>query len=142
MIKKVQNIFYVVGAVILGFITFTMYQQHTPIPIFVPEITMEELDTRAAAAKQTEERVAANTRARKLVACSVDDDCIIVDKDPCGCVRGPQGVMAINVEQVGDFASQTNAVTVNCPDREPSTEAQCSPQARPVCRERVCTIVY
>ena len=103
MMKKVQNIFYVVGAVILGFITFTMYQQRTPIPIFVPEITMEELDTRAAAAKQTEERVAANTRARKLVACSVDDDCIIVDKDPCGCLVGSAGVTSINVNHVLDF---------------------------------------
>ena len=142
MKQKIQNILCVVGAVCIAFLSYTIYQQHTAIPIFVPEISAEELDAREAAAQQDAARAAAATRARKLVACSTDDDCVIVDKDPCGCLSGPKGVIAINVEQMESFSNRNSALTTACPDREPSTEGPCSPQARPVCRERMCTIVY
>ena len=92
----------------------------------------------------------AEERARRLAkkraanyACQADSDCIIVDKDPCGCLVGPQGATAINAAYTLDFNKlQSNLVAKACPEGEPSVERECSPSAQPVCLENVCRIAY
>ena len=92
----------------------------------------------------------AEERARRLAkkraanyACQADSDCIIVDKDPCGCLVGPEGVTAINASRSLEFSqSLGNVMAKACPDGAPSTEKECSPTARAVCRNKVCKIVY
>lgn len=140
--KKLKNYLCVLGAGLVCLIGLGVYQNRTPIAVHIPEISTQELDARAEVAQQVATRSAAASWARKLVACSADEDCVIVDKDPCGCIAGPKGVMAINVDQLVSFNERQNALTEGCPDNPPSTKAECSPTARPVCRKQTCTIVY
>lgn len=123
------------------------------IPVFflrggVIETDMPQLDAKllAEAAEQNQKNVQrTNTqrRARKMVSCQTDDDCIIVDKDPCGCLVGPQGVTAINAAYTLDFNKlQEDLVAKACPEGEPSQIKECSPSAYAVCRAHVCRIQY
>jgi adenine-specific DNA glycosylase len=86
---------------------------------------------------------AAKKVARRMYRCETDEDCVIVDKDPCGCWVGPSGVTAINVAYILDFNKMTQkSLAKTCPDTEPSVDKECSPSARAVCKEKVCRIVY
>ncbi len=142
MKNKIQSLLYVVAAVVVFVISYGIYQQRTPINVPMAEINSADWEAQKAAAEQSTARAASLSRARKLVACETDEDCVIVDKDPCGCVVGPQGVTAINVGQIEEFNKNLSQITQSCPDNAPSTQAQCSPTAQAVCRERACTIIY
>ena len=123
------------------------------IPVFLSkdnpiEVTMPYLDKAQMAAKEAQQKKAAEESAsqakmRRMISCTVNEDCIIVDKDPCGCLVGPQGVTAINAAYTLDFNKmQSNLVAKACPEGLPSTERECSPSAQAVCRENVCKIAY
>ena len=120
------------------------------IPTDMPALTREDImankqDYEKQEAKQEEQersRRAAKARAA-YSACTADEDCIIVDKDPCGCLVGPKGVTAINMARSLEFTkAQGNVMAKACPDGEPSQERECSPNARAVCRQKMCKIVY
>ena len=103
-----------------------LYSKDMPIEVNVPALNSKEMDVKA----EEQHREA-------------DEDCIIVDKDPCGCLVGPSGVTAINAEYTLDFNKmQSNLVAKACPDRAPSTERECSPDAQAVCVENVCKIRF
>lgn len=116
------------------------------IPTDMPALSREDV----AANKQNYEKQEAQERARRAAkarsvnfACTADEDCIIVDKDPCGCLVGPKGVVAINASRSLEFTkSLGNVLAKACPDGEPSQEKECSPNARAVCRNKTCKIVY
>ena len=123
------------------------------IPVFLSkdnpiEVTMPYLDKAQMAAKEVQQKKAAEESAaqakmRRMISCTVNEDCIIVDKDPCGCLVGPQGVTAINAAYTLDFNKmQSNLVAKACPEGAPSTERECSPSAQAVCMENVCKIAY
>ena len=98
----------------------------------------EEQRQHAAAARK---RAEMEVRVRQ---CTADEQCIIVDRDPCGCLKGPEGVTAINSSMTLEFSqlvqAETSGSTV-CPSVG-STEKECSATARAVCRQNACTIVY
>ena len=93
-----------------------------------------------AAAEKEAQRQA---RARRVYSCKADEDCIIVDKDPCGCAIGPKGVVAINVNYLTDFnaLNSQKMVTKSCSEVL-SREKECSPSARAVCKAHTCKITY
>ncbi|MBP5403907.1 MAG: hypothetical protein J6Y17_02320 [Elusimicrobiaceae bacterium] len=114
-----------------------------PIPVDVVRLDMQELAAQKEAVAKAEKQARSQARVRRVYSCSVDEDCIIVEKDPCGCTIGPSGVTAINVNHILDFNSMNNqkSVTKTCPEQV-SKERECSPSARPVCKAKRCSISY
>lgn len=114
-----------------------------PIQVDIPRLDAQELTAQKEASEKAEQAAARRARINRVYACSADEDCIIVDKDPCGCAAGPKGVVAINVNFITEFdkLNQTGLITKACPD-EVSTQQECSPAARAVCRARSCKITY
>ena len=115
-------------------VNFPVVNQDTLGPLEPPSQQVSAQSSKAAALK---------AKMRKIHSCENDEDCIIVDKDPCGCLVGPAGVTAINALYTLDFDKlQTHTFTETCPDAEPSTEQECSASAHAVCQANVCKIVY
>lgn len=143
MKSKVRNVLTLLFAVSL-LVLLPIFLLHVkPIEVTIPEITRAEVV--AQEEKQQKEAHATAMRAwtRRLYACEVDEDCIIVDKDPCGCLIGPSGVTAINAEKTLEFNQRfQSTITKACPDEQPSTEKECSESARAVCQSGTCRIVY
>ena len=114
-----------------------------PITVSVPLLDAAQMEAKEAQEQKAAEQAAAQAKRRRLYSCTVDEDCIIVDKDPCGCLVGPQGVTAINAAYTLDFnKQQSNLITKACPEGEPSMEKECSPTAQAVCEQNYCTIIY
>lgn len=114
-----------------------------PIEVSVPVLDLAQLEAKEAKQQQAAVESAEQAKMRRMVSCTVNEDCIIVDKDPCGCLVGPQGVTAINAAYTLDFNKlQSNLVAKACPEGAPSAERECSPSAQPVCLENVCRIAY
>lgn len=114
-----------------------------PIEVTVPTLTLSEVTQQEEEQQKAAAVSAKKAKVRRVFRCQTDEDCIIVDKDPCGCLVGPEGVTAINAAYTLDFnRMQSQALTKACPDRAPSQVRECSPSAQAVCRENVCKIVY
>ena len=118
-------------------------EKDTPIEVSVPVLNEAQLAAKEAREQKAAQASAAQAAMRRMVSCSVNEDCIIVDKDPCGCLVGPEGVTAINAAYTLDFNKfQSGSVTKACPEGAPSTERECSPSAQAVCQDNVCRISY
>ena len=130
----------------------------TPILVTVPPVSMEavavskqradaEDEEKAEQEKEAAERAAQEAKYKALVkqvySCKSDDECIIVDKDPCGCNIGPKGITAINVNAVSVFnlLNKQNTGMKVCPETL-STANECSARAYPACRAGSCKILY
>lgn len=114
-----------------------------PIEVTMPSISKQEMEKKAEQEKQAAKAASVKAKTRRMYSCQVNEDCIIVDKDPCGCLVGPSGVVAINASYTLDFnRTQASQVTKACPDTEPSQERECSATAEAVCLKNVCKIVY
>ena len=120
-----------------------LYSKDQPIEVNVPALNSKEMDVKAEEQHREAAAAAVKAQVRRMYRCQTDEDCIIVAKDPCGCLVGPSGVTAINAEYTLDFNKmQSNLVAKACPDRAPSTERECSPDAQAVCVENVCKIRF
>lgn len=114
-----------------------------PIEVSMPVLTEQQASAQEEAQQKAAQVSAKKAKVRRVFGCQTDDDCIIVDKDPCGCLIGPEGVTAINASYTLEFNKmQSNVLAKACPDRAPSREKECSPLARAVCRENACQIDY
>lgn len=131
--------FALAGFIALG--TFVIYQNGKPLEVDLPVLAAQPPAQEGSGKEQTPE-AALRARQKRWASCKADDDCIIVEKDPCGCVAGPTGVTAINVNYALEFDKHNQNKTVSCPEQEPSQEGPCSPEAQPVCQNKVCTIVF
>lgn len=121
-----------------------LYSQDTPIQVTVPHLNLQELEAQEKQQQEEEARALDAMRRYRITSCKHNDDCIIVDQDPCGCLVGPQGVTAINAFYTPDFdllQSKRNS-TKACPDKAPSKVRECSPTARAVCVKNKCKIAY
>ncbi len=143
MNKKIKNIFFAIcaGAIILAIPVLLAH--HAPTQVDLVRLDAQEIAAQKEAAAQAEKQAARQARAARVYACSKDEDCIIVDKDPCGCSVGPKGVVAINVNYIVDFNAMNNqkTVTTTCSEKL-SQEKECSPSAHAVCKARHCKIEY
>lgn len=143
MKDKLKSVLWLVCAVCVLASIPVFLSKDNPIEADVPTLTLEEVTQQEEAQQKTAQASAKKAKVRRVFRCQADEDCIIVDKDPCGCLVGPEGVTAINAEYTLDFnRMQSQALTKACPDREPSHERECSPSAEAVCQENVCKIVY
>lgn len=116
---------------------------NSPISVDIPQLSVEEMAAQKAAAAKAEHDAARKARLHRIHSCTEDSDCLIVDKDPCGCYVGPKGVTAINVNYITDFDALNSSKMgmKSCPSTL-STAAECSPSARAVCKARTCAISY
>jgi len=114
-----------------------------PIEVNMSFVRLQDVQKQEQQQQKAAQVTAKKNRVRRILHCQTDEDCIIVDKDPCGCLAGPEGVTAINAEYTLDFDKMhASLMTKACPDGEPSREKECSPDARAVCQENMCKIVY
>lgn len=120
-----------------------LYSKDSPIQVTVPHLNLQELEEQEKQQKAEQARALDALRRQRVNSCKRSDDCIIVDKDPCGCLVGPQGVTAINAFYTADFdLLQSRTVTKACPDKAPSKVRECSATARAACVKGKCKIVY
>ena len=151
MNPKIKGIFLLVCAVFVLALAASFFTRSNPIEVQIPLVTRQMIDENQAAIKSAEAKrqnaAAERKRAeleKRLYQCQNDNECIIVDKDPCGCLKGPEGVTAINSAMSLEFSrfmqGQSSVASV-CPSVA-STERECSASARPVCQQNVCKIVY
>jgi len=145
MKKHIKNIVYACLSVFVIFLIPLFLSKGKPLPADIPVVDIQSMlqqkEQEEKEAKVAAERAAAREAVLRAFQCEVDEDCIIVSRDPCGCLIGPQGVTAVNAASALVFTSQ-EPQTKACPETAPSTEAQCSPTAQAVCWKNKCTIVY
>ena len=145
MNHKVRDLFLLVCSGLVLVALPILMTQLSPIQVDLPTIAKEEVEETENTQQRQQQSKAAAARARlqKISRCETDEDCIIVDKDPCGCLSGPSGVTAINALYTLEFDKiQSRSMTKTCPDAEPSTEKECSDTAQAVCRANMCKIIY
>ena len=137
-----------VGVVLL---TLVFFFRPEPIPVSITPVTTQMIAANEIKMQEEEKRQQAQQAARqradlehRLYRCQSNAECIIVDKDPCGCLRGPQGVTAINSNFSLEFSrlmQERYSNTQVCPSVA-STEEACAPTARAVCQANLCKIIY
>ena len=142
MNKLIKNVVLITAVVVVVFLIPLFLMRDAPIQVDIPHLDAQQLAAKKEAVQQAEKQAQKEARVRRMYACQTDEDCIIVDKDPCGCSVGPKGVTAINVDFVTEFNTQNNQTLAKaCPDTV-SAEKECSESAQAVCRARVCKIEY
>ncbi len=150
MTSKIKGIFFLICAVVVAWMALILSEE-APARINISRITpqMVEEYQDLLDSKETKRQNATAARARaenenRMYRCEEDDECVIVDRDPCGCLKGPSGVTAINSEwslEFSKFMEKQFSGATACPSTA-VTEQECSEQARAVCRSNRCTIVY
>ena len=143
MRSKIKNICWIAFGFIILMLLPIFWANKKPTEVNFPAISAQDITAGEEAQQRAAKTAAINTMRRKVFQCEADDDCIIVDKDPCGCLVGPSGVIAINASHTLEFNQlyQKNE-TSSCPDGAPSNVKECSAAARAVCHEKTCKIVY
>ena len=151
MIEKLHNaLLFIVSGIIL-LLALLFFNRATPVQADVPLLTKQMVEEHQTEQQQAVQKQKQAEAARKhadlmarLEACTTDDECIMVDKDPCGCLKGPDSVTAINSNYSLEFSRMMEkrfAQATACPSVG-STERECSGSARAACVERHCKIVY
>lgn len=142
MKKRIQNIcLFSCAAGVVLLIPF-LFKQATPLVVEVPEISIQEIETKKEETAQAQRAARRQAKIVKMYSCQADEDCVIVDKDPCGCAVGPKGVTAINVGYITEFSGLIGQPdTKACPDVV-STERECGPTAQAVCKSKTCKIIF
>lgn len=140
IIKNTVLLACMVGVVVLIGVVLS---NDSPIPVEIPYLDEQTIAANQAAAKEAQQAARQQARRNRVYTCKADEDCIIVDKDPCGCSVGPKGVVSVNINFLPDFEqlNRSNMGTKTCPE-ELSTVRECSPTARAVCRASRCSIAY
>jgi len=117
-----------------------------PIEVEMPRLSQENIVQKEEQQKKEQEELAKQAKQakeHKIYTCQEDDDCIVVDKDPCGCLVGPQGITAINALYTLEFnRTQSKTITKACPDIPASQIEACNPSVKAVCRAKTCTVVF
>lgn len=143
MSTKIRNVIVSFCVIIICCLIPVFFMRGGMIEVDFPVLDSKLLTETAEQTQKAAQRTAAQRRHRKLVSCQSDEDCVIVDKDPCGCLVGPQGVTAINASYTLEFNKMQEGVMAKaCPEGEPSQEKECSPSAQAVCQAHVCRIQY
>ena len=143
MKKAISNICLLVSTVVVLALIPLFMAHKSAIHVDIPRLNAQEMAAQKEAAEKAEQEAARKSRLHRIYACTQDADCLIVDKDPCGCAAGPAGVVAININRITDFNALNNSkmVTKAC-NSQVSVEKECSPSARAVCKAHTCKIAY
>ena len=148
---KIKGIFLLVCSacvILLALLFFSGSQAlEVSVPTFDEQMINQFLTQKAAAEQKRFNAQAARERAElqvQIYRCNNNEECVIVDKDPCGCLRGPSGVTAINAEWSLEFSKLIEKEFesgISCPSVA-STQDECSATAKAVCLENRCQIVW
>ena len=151
MISKIHTILLLVASGIVLLLAFIFFMHPDPIEAQAPLLTKQMLEDYQAQQQQTAQKRQSEAAARKraeleakLKLCETSEECIIVDKDPCGCLKGPEFVTAINSNFSLEYSRMMEkrfSATTACPSVG-SVEKECSASARAVCQEKHCKIIY
>ncbi len=149
--NQVKGIALLLCAGVAVLLALAFYSRRNLIEVEMPLLTKQMVAERQEEIQKKEKHRQNVKEARlraeledRLVACQANEDCIIVDKDPCGCLKGPEGVTAINSSMALEFSrlmESAFAKATSCPSVG-STEKECSATAKPVCEQNICKIVY
>ena len=142
MKKIIKNVFLLACAAGVVFLIPVFLAHDAPFPVDMVQLDAETIAAKKEAIAQAERQAQQKARIRRVYSCQTDGDCIIVDKDPCGCAVGPEGVVAINVNFITDFQNLNKTDTFKACSGSVSKERECSPSARGVCEANMCKIVY
>lgn len=148
---KIKGLFLLICACFVFVLGLSFLSKGSPIeaqmPLVTTDMVKDQQQQKKAAQEKQQDATAARKRAEieaRLYQCTQNEECIIVDKDPCGCLKGPEGVTAINAAMSLEFSrlmqAQISGSTV-CPSVG-STERECSASARAVCVNNQCRITY
>ena len=150
MNKIRQFLLLCVGVLVLLF-ALKCFVKHEPIEahpyLLTKQMLTEHQEEMQEAHQKRQSEQAARRRAEVAVRmgeCESDEDCIIVDKDPCGCLRGPESITTINANYSLEFSRLVEkkfATATACPSVG-SVEKECSATAHPVCQNKHCKIAY
>ena len=148
---KVKNIFLLACALIVVLLAFAFFSRADVIEVSAPLVTRQDIEKYQEQQKVAQQHKQQTAEARRkaemretVYKCETDDECIIVDKHPCGCLNGPEGVTAINATYSFNFLTLVEkeyGQATRCGEVA-STERECSATARAVCEENRCRIVY
>jgi len=143
MKKAIMRVFLLTCTVAVLLLIPLFMSHDSPIQVKLPQLTTEELAAQKQEAAKQAQETARKAQLSRIYSCRQDEDCLIVDKDPCGCSVGPKGVVAININYITDFnaLNSSRMITKTC-SSQVSTLKECSPSARAVCKARTCKIVY
>ena len=151
MNKKIYGCWLLICSAMVLMLSGVFFKYNEPIPAEAPFLTQQVVEEHKEQLQQeTQKRKnieASQKRAElenKMSRCSEDEQCIIVDKDPCGCLQGPAAVTAINSEYAYEFSKLMDkqfSATTSCPSTA-SEERECSASATAVCRNNHCKIIY
>ncbi len=140
---KIKNIITFLAALGVLVLLPLLLSNSRPIEVHVPQVSQEDIKVQEEKKQHKAQVAAVQNKTRKIYACEADEDCIIVDNNPCGCVIGPSGRTAINAAQIQEFEKMNfKEITSSCPDTPPSTENECSNSAQAVCQAGACKISY
>ena len=151
MSLRIKEIILLCCAACVVLLTIAFYSRPEKLqadaPLVTQQMVKEYQDKVREATEKRQNAEAARQRAEletRMVQCQSNEECIIVDKDPCGCLTGPEGVTAINSEYSLEFSGLVEkdfSEAKTCPSIG-SVERECSASARAVCQEQRCTIIY
>ena len=150
MSQMIKGMVLWVCAFVAAVLAVSFFSRSQAIEVQMPLVTKQMIEENQAQIQQEQQHrqntLLAKRRAElevRLYQCQSDEDCIIVDKDPCGCLKGPQAVTAINAGLSLEFSrlmEKTFSAATACPSVA-FVEKECAPAARPVCRFNRCQIV-
>ena len=103
MKKMIANIVLLSATVAILGLTGLFLSNRLPISVNVARLNAEEMAAQKEEAAQQAKAAQKRAKLNRMVSCQTNEDCIIVDKDPCGCAAGPKGVTAININYITDF---------------------------------------
>lgn len=148
---KIKNLILLICSGLVIMLTLSLFSRKDTIEVNIPSITVADAQQYQEESKVMERKRKHAAEARRmaeleevLYKCQTDSECIIVDRDSCGCLNGPDGVQAINAAFSAEFAQLIEkefAAITSCREVG-STERECSESARPVCEQNHCRIVY
>ena len=149
--RMIQSLLLIGCSLGILYLAFMFFSHPEPIGVSMPLLTRETLQENEEHAQQQMQKQQAAALAqkraeleKKMYKCETDAQCIVVDKDPCGCAKGPKSITAINEDfslEFSDLIAKKFTGMEMCPDTE-SHEKECSPSARPACVEKHCKIIY
>ncbi len=151
MNQMIKGVFLLACAFVAAVLAVSFFSRSQPIEVQIPLVTKQMVEENQAQIQQEQQRRQHKLQAKKraelevrLYQCQSDEECVIVDQDPCGCLKGPEGVTAINAGLSLEFSrlmEKSYADATACPSTA-STQKECSPTAHPVCQQNRCQIVY
>lgn len=151
MNSKIKNIFLLACSAVVILLAVSFFSRADVIEVSAPLITKQDIEKyqeqQRAVQHQKQQTAEARRKAEtreNIYKCETDDECIIVDKHPCGCLNGPEGVTAINGAYSFNFLTlveQEFGQATRCGEVA-STERECSATAHAVCESNRCRIDY